>query len=100
MPAAREALDRISARLGCATEVDEKAKVSLVGVGLLNRPDCTARLLAVLARLGTTASWVSSTNLRVSVIIPLDRVPDAVNALHQEFGLGRDDLEAQTLVTA
>ncbi|MEG9548050.1 aspartate kinase [Streptomyces baarnensis] len=101
LPAAREAIDRIAAHLGCETEVDEKVgKVSLVGVGLLNRPDCTARLLAVLARLGAAPSWVSSTNLRVSAIVPLDRVPEAVNALHQEFGLGRDDLEAQTLVTA
>ncbi|QGZ50978.1 MULTISPECIES: aspartate kinase [Streptomyces] len=95
---AREALSRIAAGLGCETDVDEKVgKVSLVGVGLLNRPDYTARMLALLSRMGVTPSWVSSTHLRVSVIIPLDRVLEAVTALHQEFGLGRDDLDTPSM---
>jgi aspartate kinase len=95
---AREALRRIAAGLGCDTEVDEKVgKVSLVGVGLLNRPDYTARMLALLSRMGVTPSWVSSTQLRVSVIVPLDRVLEAVTALHQEFGLGRDDLDTPSM---
>ncbi|MFF8608445.1 aspartate kinase [Streptomyces sp. NPDC015346] len=95
---AREALRRIASGLGCETDVDEKVgKVSLIGVGLLNRPDYTARMLTLLSRMGVTPSWVSSTHLRVSVIIPLDRVLEAVTALHEEFGLGRDDLDTPSM---
>ncbi|WP_202532756.1 aspartate kinase [Streptomyces sp. SID3212] len=100
LSAARDALRPLAASLDCDIEVDEKVgKLSLVGVGLLNRPDYTARMLALLARMGVAVSWVSSTHMRVSVIIPLDRVIEAVTALHQEFGLGQDDLDAESMIT-
>lgn len=70
--------------------IDEQVgKVSLVGMGLLNRPEYTARMLSALSAAGMTTSWVSTSQLRSSAIVPLDQVVGAVELLHQEFGLDR-----------
>ncbi|GAB3174264.1 aspartate kinase [Myceligenerans halotolerans] len=66
---------------------DDVGKVSLVGTGLLSRPELAARALATLARAGIPTSWLSTTQLRTSVTVPRDRVPAAVAALHDEFEL-------------
>ncbi len=63
------------------------AKVSLIGTGLLNRPQYTAQLLSTLAAAGIAISWVSTSQLRTSVTVPADRVLDAVALLHKEFDL-------------
>lgn len=69
---------------------DDVGKVSLVGTGLLSRPELTARALTSLDRAGITTSWLSATQLRTSVTVPRDCVHAAVAALHAEFGLGTE----------
>lgn len=64
-------------------------QVSLVGTGLLNRPGYTGRVLRVLDTLGVTAEWVSTTQSRVSVLVPTEDVGAVAAAVHEEFGLGR-----------
>ncbi|MFD0774317.1 aspartate kinase [Streptomonospora algeriensis] len=64
-------------------------RVSLVGVGLLNRPDYTARALRALSDLGTDAEWVATTQSRTSVLVPEPHVGEAAAALHEEFALGK-----------
>jgi aspartate kinase len=66
---------------------DYVGKVSLVGMGLLNRPEYTARLLMALSRAQIATSWISTSQLRASVVIPLNRLAEAVLLLHREFGL-------------
>lgn len=66
-------------------------KVSLVGTGLLNRPELAARMLAALSAAGIPTSWVSATQLRTSVTVPRQRLSEAVILLHSEFALDRDD---------
>jgi aspartate kinase len=74
-----------------AIRIDEKtAKISLIGVGLLNRPGYTAQMLSALAAAGISTSWISTSQLRSSAVIPLDRVAEAVLLLHREFGLGAE----------
>jgi aspartate kinase len=76
---------------------EDVGKLSLVGTGLLNRPEHTARLLAALADTGISASWISTTQSRTSVIIPLDRILEAVGTLHGEFNLDRDDFDIESM---
>ncbi|HEX2298503.1 MAG TPA: ACT domain-containing protein, partial [Pseudonocardiaceae bacterium] len=77
--------------LGATIRVDENVgKLSLIGMGLLNRPEYTARMLSALSSAGIPTSWVSTSQLRTSVVIPQDRVLDAVRLLHDEFELDRD----------
>jgi aspartate kinase len=63
------------------------AKVSLVGDGLGSRPALVARMLELLGREGVPTSWISSTPMRISAVVPQDRVADVVRVLHHEFGL-------------
>lgn len=87
-PALRQVTAPFGGRVAVNTDV---GKVSLIGIGLLNRPGYVLRLLTALTRAGIATSWVSATQLRVSVTVPLARVVEAVGLLHQEFELERDD---------
>ena len=74
--------------------VDENVgKLSLIGMSLLNHPEYTARMLSTLTNAGIRATWLSTSQIRTSVVIPRDRVLGAVRLLHDEFGLNRDDLD-------
>ena len=85
-------LTEAAAEVGGSVRVDRNVgKVSLVGVGLLNRPEHTARMLATLAATDTPTSWISTSQLRSSATVPLDRVVPAVHALHRTFVDGDDE---------
>lgn len=86
----REALADLGATIHVYKNV---GKLSLIGMGLLNHPEYTARMLSVLALAGIPVSWLSTSQIRTSVIIPLDRVASAVQLLHDEFELNLDDLD-------
>lgn len=79
--------------LGVMIHVDENVgKLSLIGMGLLNRPEYTARMLSTLSAAGIATSWLSTSQLRTSVVIPLNQVLSAVRLLHDEFELDRNHL--------
>jgi aspartate kinase len=88
----RSALHEVAASFGGGVRFDENVgKVSVVGMGLLSRPEYTARLMASLAAAGIPTSWISTSQSRLSVIVPQDRTVDAVDVLHREFGLDRSE---------
>lgn len=97
LPTVRETIVGV----GATIHVDENVgKLSLIGMGLLNRPEYTARMLSTLAGAGIFTSWLSTSQIRTSVVIPLDRVVDAVHLLHDEFGLDRDHLHPVSVTSA
>lgn len=88
----RAALHEVTAAYGGGVHFDENVgKVSVVGMGLLSRPEYTARLMAALASAGIPTSWISTSQMRLSVIVPRERTVDAVEALHREFHLDRHE---------
>ena len=90
LSAVREAL----AKLDATIHVDEDAgKVSLIGMGLLNRPEHTARMLSTLAAADIPTSSLSTSQIRTSVIVPRDRVVAAVQLLHNDFELDSNELD-------
>jgi aspartate kinase len=69
-------------------KIDEDvAKVSLIGMGLLNRPEYAARMISALGAAGISIRWISTSQIRVSVIIGAHRMADALNIVHAEFDL-------------
>ncbi|MFB6522405.1 aspartate kinase [Streptomyces sp. NPDC056401] len=87
----RAALHEVTSAYGGGVHFDENVgKVSVVGMGLLSRPEYTARLMAALAAAGIPTSWISTSQMRLSVIVPRERTVDAVEALHREFHLDQD----------
>jgi aspartate kinase len=90
---ALHAVRDVMSGLGVTMHVDKNVgKLSLIGMGLLNRPEYTARMLSALSAAGIPTSWLSTSQLRTSVVIPLDQVLGAVQLLHDEFELDRDQL--------
>ncbi|HEX6352817.1 aspartate kinase [Actinophytocola sp.] len=79
-------LNRVVTATGGTMVLDERVgKISMIGTGLLNRPQYTADMLAILAAAGIAMSWVSTSQLRTSVIVPVDRAHEAVALLHERF---------------
>jgi aspartate kinase len=66
------------------------AKVALVGAGMKTHPGVAARMFAALSRAGVNIEMISTSTIRVSVIIEDAQVEDAVRAVHAEFALGSD----------
>ncbi|WP_239097110.1 aspartate kinase [Asanoa ferruginea] len=84
----RTALHELTAGFGGGVHFDENVgKVSVVGMGLLSRPEYAARLMAALAGAGIPTSWISTSQMRISVIVPRERTVEAVETLHREFHL-------------
>jgi aspartate kinase len=66
------------------------AKVALVGAGMKTHPGIAARMFGALSRAGVNIQMISTSTIRVSVIIDDVLVEEAVRAVHAEFALGAD----------
>jgi aspartate kinase len=63
------------------------AKVSIVGVGMRNHSGVAARMFRTLSTEGINIMAISTSEIRVSCVIPSKYAELAVRALHTEFGL-------------
>lgn len=68
---------------------DDLGAVSVVGTGLLDRPDMPAEVLRTAGELGTTMPAMAISAVRLTAVLPLDRLGHAVRALHRAFRLDR-----------
>lgn len=63
------------------------AKLSIVGVGMRNHPGVAARFFRTLATRNIPIQLVTTSEIKVSAVIPQDRLQEAAQALHADFGL-------------
>ncbi|MDX2015248.1 MAG: aspartate kinase [Myxococcaceae bacterium] len=63
------------------------AKVSIVGVGMRNHSGVAARMFRTLSKEGINIMAISTSEIRVSCVIPSKYAELAVRSLHTEFGL-------------
>ena len=68
--------------------------VSLVGAGMRTNTGVSAELFRALADAGINIEMISTSEVRISVVVDGDRVDDAVRAIHSAFGLDSADAEA------
>jgi aspartate kinase len=95
----RTALHELADGFDGGVHFDENVgKVSVVGMGLLSRPEYTARLMAALSEADIPTSWISTSQSRLSVIVPQDRTIAAVDALHRAFRLDRHEDQRESTV--
>src|SRR6476661_1604389 len=73
---------------------DKIGKVSLIGAGMRSHPGITARFFAALAAAGVNIGMISTSEIRISVIVDENAVADAVRATHTAFDLDADEVEA------
>jgi len=63
------------------------SKVSIVGSGMVSNPGVAAQMFEILRGASVPVKMVSTSEIKVSVVIPESNMEIAVAALHKEFGL-------------
>jgi len=94
--AAMGALARIQDEVGYDKLLydDQIGKVSLIGAGMRSHPGITARFFAALASAGVNIEMISTSEIRISVIVAENQVDEAVRATHTAFDLDAEEVEA------
>jgi len=94
--AAVAALKKIQDQVGFEQVLydDQIGKVSLIGAGMRSHPGVTAKFFGALADAGVNIEMISTSEIRISVIVRKDDVDTAVNAAHRAFDLDADQVEA------
>ena len=85
LPAVKSVAAAVGARDVVADE--RMGKVSIVGTGIQSAPGYAARMFRTLSEAGINIEIISTSEIRITCIIPEDRVADAVRALHAAFEL-------------
>jgi aspartate kinase len=94
---ARAVLEPLADEVGAAgIAVDtDIAKVSLVGAGMKTHPGVAAKMFNALSAAGVNIEMISTSTIRVSVVVAKDQVEPAVLAVHDAFGLSEDLVTAE-----
>ena len=91
-----EALTAIQAAVGFESlrYDDGIGKVSLIGAGMRSHPGVSAQFFGALADAGVNIEMISTSEIRISVVVRGDDVDAAVTAIHRAFDLDADEVEA------
>jgi aspartate kinase len=73
---------------------DRIGKVSLIGAGMRSHPGVSAKFFGALAGAGVNIQMITTSEIRISVVVSQSDVDNAVNATHRAFGLEADEVEA------
>ena len=73
---------------------DQIGKVSLIGAGMRSHPGITAKFFAGLASAGVNIEMISTSEIRISVIVDEAQINAAVQATHTAFDLDASEVEA------
>jgi aspartate kinase len=73
---------------------DKIGKVSLIGAGMRSHPGITSKFFAALAAAGVNIGMITTSEIRISVIVAEDDVDNAVRATHTAFDLDADEVQA------
>ena len=94
--AAMESLARIQNEVGYDKLLydDQIGKVSLIGAGMRSHPGITAKFFAALAAAGVNIEMISTSEIRISVVVDEAQINEAVQATHTAFDLDSDEVEA------
>jgi aspartate kinase len=89
-------LDKMQGQVGFESLLydDQIGKVSLIGAGMRSHPGVTARFFGAVAEAGVNIEMISTSEIRISLIVDQDDVDDAVAAAHNAFELDAEDIEA------
>ncbi len=95
-PSAMTSLGQLQGEVGFEALLydDRIGKISLVGAGMRSHPGVSATFFGALADAGVNIEMISTSEIRISVVVDESDVPVAVSAAHQAFDLGTDEEQA------
>src|SRR5258708_21560616 len=73
---------------------DRIGKVSLIGAGMRSHPGVIATFFGALAEAGVNIEMISTSEIRSSVVVDENDVPQALNPPHRAFDLGSGQEDA------
>ena len=75
---------------GCRLSADNTvAKLAIVGVGMRSHAGVATQLFESLARQGVKALLISTSEIKIAVLIPESALENCVKCLHEDLGLSR-----------
>jgi aspartate kinase len=89
---AEEVLNRVAKEINAekVTSDNKIAKVSVVGVGMRSHAGVASQMFAALAEVGINILMITTSEIKISVIIEEKYLELAVRALHSSFGLDKE----------
>jgi aspartate kinase len=93
---AMAALREVQADIGFETLLydDRIGKVSLIGAGMRSHPGVSATFFSALAGAGVNIEMISTSEIRISVVVDQNDVDAAVSSAHKAFDLEAGEVEA------
>ena len=93
---AMKALAALRDEIGFASLLydDKIGKISLIGAGMRSHPGVSAKFFSAIAAAGVNIQMISTSEIRISVIVDEGLVDPAVAAAHSAFDLDADEVEA------
>jgi aspartate kinase len=90
LPEARKAIEAQAAKIGARshTAQDGISKLSVVGIGMRSHTGVAATLFSALAQAGINIQMISTSEIKISVIISESEGPRAAQVVHDAFKLG------------
>jgi aspartate kinase len=84
------ALRPVAAEIGArgVTQTAGVAKLSVVGIGMRSHSGVAAKLFDLLAAGGFNIQMISTSEIKIAVILGEERIAEAAKAVHAGFGLG------------
>jgi aspartate kinase len=90
LPKAETALSKVVAQLGEGVELRTQsgiAKLSVVGIGMRSHSGVASKMFKALADAGTNIIMISTSEIKVAVIVEEAQIEKASRAVHSAFGL-------------
>ena len=102
LPRAQETVERVMGDINAREYVvdEDIAKVSLVGTGMKSSPGVAARAFTVLGENQINILAISTSPIRLSVVVDAAQAAQAVRVLHTAFGLDSDSVFEETQLSA
>jgi len=90
---ALDILNKISAELGAKNVTGDNriVKISVVGIGMRSHAGIASRMFSALAEEGINIMMISTSEIKVSVVVDEKYLELGVRTLHSEFGLENED---------
>ena len=93
---AMSTLQRLQEEIGFSSlQYDDRiGKVSLIGAGMRSHPGVSAKFFGALAAAGVNIGMISTSEIRISVVVAQDDLDTAVTVTHRAFELDAEQVEA------
>jgi len=90
LPKARIALNPLIKEIGAKDLIaqDGIAKLSVVGIGMRSHSGVAAKLFEALSQGGVNIQMISTSEIKIAVILDESKIDHAANVAHEAFGLG------------